>query len=115
MIPDLVALIRSNLFVRRLLGIPFLKVSFDTLADLVLVTSEEIKVHKAQALAKFLSDQLEPFASNMSSSSNPDKQEIESLQAQLEAEKTRNNKSADGSQPVKRRRIFRSKRHPCLL
>ena len=79
------------------------------------LTSEEIKVHKAQALAKFLSDQLEPFASNMSSSSNPDKQEIESLQAQLEAEKTRNNKSADGSQPVKRRRIFRSKRHPCLL
>ena len=53
-------------------------------------TSEEIKVHKAQALAKFLSDQIEPFASNMSSSSNPDKQEIESLRAQLEAEKTRN-------------------------
>ena len=37
MIPDLVALIRSKLFVRRLLEIPFLKVSFDTLADLVLV------------------------------------------------------------------------------
>ena len=53
-------------------------------------TSEEIKVHKAQALARFLTDQIEPFASNMSSSSNPDKQEIESLRAQLEAEKTRN-------------------------
>ena len=53
-------------------------------------TSEEIKVHKAQALARFLTDQIEPFASNMSSSSNPDKQEIESLRAQLKAEKTRN-------------------------
>ena len=54
-------------------------------------TSEEVKVHKAQALAKFLTDQIEPFASNMSSSSNPDKQEIESLRVCL-----------------------RSKRHPCL-
>ena len=39
----------------------------------------------------------------MSSSSNPDKQEIESLRAQLEAEKTRNSKSANGSQPAQRR------------
>ena len=75
-------------------------------------TSEEIKVHKAQALAKFLSDQIEPFASNMSSSSNPDKQEIESLRAQLEAEKTRNNKSADSSQPAKRRRILQKQKAP---
>ena len=75
-------------------------------------TSEEIKVHKAQALAKFLSDQIEPFASNMSSSSNPDKQEIESLRAQLEAEKTRNSKSADISQPAKRRRILQKREAP---
>ena len=44
-------------------------------------TSEAIQVHKAQALAKFLGDKLESFVSNMSSSSNPDKQEIESLRA----------------------------------
>ena len=75
-------------------------------------TSEEIKVHKAQALAKFLSDQIEPFASNMSSSSNPDKQEIESLRAQLEAKKTRNSKSADISQPAKRRRILQKREAP---
>ena len=69
-------------------------------------TSEAVKVHKAQALAKFLGDQLESFASNMSSSSNPDKQEIESLRAQLEAEKARNIQSANSSQPAKRRRLL---------
>ena len=80
-------------------------------------TSEEVKVHKAQALAKFLTDQLEPFASNMSSSSNPDKQEIESLRAQLEAEKTR--KSAARVPTVLSLQsvaaCLRSRRHHCLL
>ena len=75
-------------------------------------TSEEVKVHKAQALAKFLTDQLEPFASNMSSSSTPDKQEIESLRAQLEAEKARNSKSANSSQPAKRRRLLEKQEAP---
>ena len=75
-------------------------------------TSEEVKVHKAQALAKFLTGQLEPFASNMSSSSNPDKHEIESLRAQHEAEKTRNSKSANSSQPAKRRRLFDKQEAP---
>ena len=78
-------------------------------------TSEAVKVHKAQALAalaKFLGDQLESFASNMSSSSNPDKQEIESLRAQLEAEKARNMQSANSSQPAKRRRLLEKQEAP---
>ena len=75
-------------------------------------TSEEVKVQKAQALAKFVTGQIEPFASNMSSSSNPDKQEIESLRAQLEAEKTRNSKSANSSQPAKRRRLLEKQEAP---
>ena len=53
-------------------------------------SAEEVKVHQAQALAKFMIEQLEPFAANMSSSSSPAQQEIESLRAQLEAEKARN-------------------------
>eukprot|EP00439_Symbiodinium_sp_Y106_P021381 s4745_g2.t1 len=53
------------------------------------LTSEEIKVHKAQALAKRLN-----------------------LCAQLEAEKTRNSKSADSSQPAKRRRILQKQEAP---
>ena len=48
----------------------------------------------------------------MSSSSNPDKQEIESLRAQLEAEKTRNSKSANSSQPAKRRRLLEKQEAP---
>ena len=75
-------------------------------------TSEAVKVHKAQALAKFLGDQLESFASNMSSSSNPDKQEIQSLRAQLEAEKARNIQSANSSQPTKRRRLLEKQEAP---
>ena len=42
MIPDLVALMRLKLFVQRLLEMPFLKVSFDTIADLVLVRDLEV-------------------------------------------------------------------------
>ena len=53
-------------------------------------SAEEVKLHQAQALAKFLIEQLEPFAANMSSSSSPAQQEVESLRAQLEAEKARN-------------------------
>ena len=78
-------------------------------------TSEAVKVHKAQALAKFLGDQLESFASNMSSSSNPDKQELESLRAQLEAEKARNMQSANSSQPAKRRRLLEKQEAPLPL
>ena len=78
-------------------------------------TSEAVKVHKAQALAKFLGDQLESSASNMSSSSNPDKQELESLRAQLEAEKARNMQSANSSQPAKRRRLLEKQEAPLPL
>ena len=53
-------------------------------------------LRKAQALAKFLIEQLEPLASNMSSSSAPAQQEIESLRAQLEADKARNSKDSEG-------------------
>ena len=42
MIPDLVALIRLELFVQRLLEMPFPKVPFDTIADLVLVRDLEV-------------------------------------------------------------------------
>ena len=66
---------------------------------------EEIKVHQAQALAKFLIEQVEPFATNMSSSSSPAQQEIDSLRAQLEAEKARNSQSAESQQAPKRRRL----------
>ena len=66
---------------------------------------EEVKVHQAQALAKFLIEQVEPFASNMSSSSSPAQQEIDSLRAQLEAEKARNSQSAEPQQAPKRRRL----------
>eukprot|EP00439_Symbiodinium_sp_Y106_P048330 s334_g6.t1 len=48
----------------------------------------------------------------MSSSSNPDKQEIESLRAQLEAEKARNIQSANSSQPAKRRRLLEKQEAP---
>ena len=66
---------------------------------------EEVKVHQAQALAKFLIEQVEPFASNMSSSSSLAQQEIDSLRAQLEAEKARNSQSAEPQQAPKRRRL----------
>ncbi|OLP78312.1 hypothetical protein AK812_SmicGene41517 [Symbiodinium microadriaticum] len=66
---------------------------------------EEVKVHQAQALAKFLIEQVEPFATNMSSSSSPAQQEIDSLRAQLEAEKARNSQSAESQQAPKRRRL----------
>ena len=66
---------------------------------------EEVKVHQAQALAKFLIEQIEPFATNMSSSSSPAQHEIESLRAQLEAEKARNIQSAEPQQAPKRRRL----------
>ena len=55
--------------------------------------------------AKFLIEQVEPFASNMSSSSSPAQQEIDSLRAQLEAEKARNSQSAEPQQAPKRRRL----------
>ena len=48
----------------------------------------------------------------MSSSSNPDKQEIQSLKAQLEAEKARNIQSANSSQPAKRRRLLEKQEAP---
>ena len=77
----------------------------------------EVKVHQAHALAKFLMEQLEPFAANVSSSSSPAQQEIESLRAQLEAERARNFKSAEPQQPAKRRRLFEKQEAPlpCVL
>ena len=75
-------------------------------------SAEEVKVHQAQALAKLLIEQLEPFAANMSSSSSPAQQEIESLRAQLEAEKARNSKSAESQQPPKRRRLLEKQEAP---
>ena len=75
-------------------------------------SAEEVKVHQAQALAKFLIEQIEPFASNMSSSSSRAQQEIESLRAQLAAEKARNSQSAEPQQAPKRRRLREKQEAP---
>ena len=48
----------------------------------------------------------------MSSSSSPAQQEVESLRAQLEAEKARNSKSAEPQQPQKRRRLLEKQEAP---
>ena len=60
----------------------------------------------------FLIEQLEPFAANMSSSSSPAQQEIESLRAQLEAEKAHNSKNAEPQQPSKHRRLHEKQEAP---
>ena len=75
-------------------------------------SAEEVKVHQAQAPAKFLIEQVEPFAANMSSSSSPAQQEIEPLRAQLEAEKARNSQSAEPQPAPKRRRLHEKQEAP---